>query len=60
MEEEGGADQREAETRRHERDQHRSREDRQDDERSTPCDTPHALGYVPGLRAGQDFALEDV
>jgi hypothetical protein len=32
----------------------------QDDERSTPCHAPRALGYVPGLRTSQEFALEDV
>src|SRR5262249_52388815 len=60
VEDQSGADQREADTRRQESDQHRGRENRQDDKRSTPCDTPHPLGYVRSLGAGQNFALEYV
>jgi hypothetical protein len=60
MKDEGGEDQCEAGARRHERDEHRGREDRQNDERSTPRHTPRALGYVPGLRASQDGVLESV
>src|SRR5262245_4242440 len=60
VEDEGGADQREAETRRRERDHRRGREYCQDDERSPPRDTPHPLGYERGVCAGQNLALEDV
>src|SRR5436190_4487507 len=60
VEDEGAADQNEAEARRDERHQHRTREDRQDRERSAPRHAPRTQGHLRGLRASQDFALEDV
>src|SRR5262245_50997289 len=60
VEDQGGADQCEAKTRRDERDDHRGREDRQDDDRATPCDVPHVVRYALGLRVSQNFTLEDV
>src|SRR5262245_64367846 len=60
VEDQGAADQREADTRRHARDQYRERTNPADDERSTPCDTPRTLAAMRGLRAGPAPAPADV
>src|SRR5436190_12960704 len=60
VKEEAAANECEADTRHHEGDEHRGREDCQDDERSTPCDASRARRDVGSLCVGQNFVLEDV
>ena len=60
MEDQGGAYQTEAKAWRDDRNQHRDREARKDNERSAPCKTPRTRGHLRGVRVSQHLVLEDV
>ena len=60
VQEEGGADQTEADARSDERDERGDRKHRQDHERAAPCQAPRPLGGPRGVRASQYLPLEDV
>lgn len=60
MQDQGAADETEAEAWRDKRNQHRSRENRKDDERPKPRHAPRTRGHVLGVHARRYLALEDV